>query len=176
MMDKNLLMDAKMLEECWMTCLGKQCGRDWFRSWCCIMRVWCLLASTKCIPSSSLVLAHVLFAFSYALKCSMIFITLIRVVIGLCFVNQCISCCSWVRISFVCVCCVLWIYDIALRLNCIAMNYWLYLLTWFLTWSKVWALVGQPTRIGHVWRIIRHSTLPTNHLVIYNKHMVHEIN
>ena len=46
-MDKNLLMDEKMLKECWMTCLGKQCGRDWFRSWCCIIRVWCFVGIYK---------------------------------------------------------------------------------------------------------------------------------
>lgn len=32
------IMDEKfvknMIEEGWMTCLGKQCGRDWFKSWC----------------------------------------------------------------------------------------------------------------------------------------------
>jgi hypothetical protein len=39
--------------------------------------------------------------------------------------------------------------------------------------SQSLALVGQPTRIGHVWRTtIRHSTLPTNHLLIYNNHLV----
>ena len=37
------------------------------------------------------------------------------------------------------------------------------------------ALVREPTRIGHVWRIIQwHSVLITNHLLIYNKHIVHE--
>ena len=39
------------------------------------------------------------------------------------------------------------------------------------------AFVRQPTRIGHVWRIIiAHNTLVTTPLLIYNKHMVHENN
>ena len=43
--------------------------------------------------------------------------------------------------------------------------------------SQSSASIGQPTRIGHVWRIIiGHSILATNNLLIYNKHMVHEDN
>ena len=35
--------------------------------------------------------------------------------------------------------------------------------------------VKQVTRIGHMWRIIiGHNALVTNHLLIYNKHMLHE--
>ena len=37
--DKNLLTNEKMVEESWMIGLGKQCGRDWFRSWRRIMSV-----------------------------------------------------------------------------------------------------------------------------------------
>ena len=37
------------------------------------------------------------------------------------------------------------------------------------------ALVGQLTRVAHMRRIIiGHSTLPTNHLLISNKHMILE--
>ena len=61
-------------------------------------------------------------------------ITMLGDVISLCFHNKCISCCSWVRISFVYVCLVLRLYEIALRLNWSAMNYRLYLLKWF--WNE----------------------------------------
>lgn len=60
------------------------------------------------------------------------------------------------------------IVDENLRLNHIA---------WFIGFAVGWslALVSQPTRIGHMWRIIiRDSTLPTIHLLNYNKHMVHQ--
>ena len=37
------------------------------------------------------------------------------------------------------------------------------------------ALVEQLARIGHMWGIIiGHSTLPTIHLLMYNKLMIHE--
>ena len=41
--------------------------------------------------------------------------------------------------------------------------------------SHILVSVRQPTRIGHMWRIIiGHSTLATSYLLIYNKHRVHE--
>ena len=33
---------------------------------------------------------------------------------------------------------VLWFYEIALRMNRVAINYWLCLLRWFYKWAKVW--------------------------------------
>ena len=37
--------------------------------------------------------------------------------------------------------------------------------------------VEQPTRIGHMWRIIiGHSNLVTSQLLIYDEHTVHENN
>ena len=41
--------------------------------------------------------------------------------------------------------------------------------------SQSLVLVGEPTRIAHVWRIIDigHHTHVISHWMIYNKHMVH---
>lgn len=40
--DENLLTDEKMVEKSWMIGLGKQHEIDWFTSWRCIPRVWCM--------------------------------------------------------------------------------------------------------------------------------------
>ena len=45
--------------------------------------------------------------------------------------NRCHSCCSWVHTYVVYGCFVLWLYEIALRPNRIAMSYWLYFFRWF---------------------------------------------
>ena len=64
--------------------------------------------------------------------------------------------------------------DEILRLNHIAMAL-VVLFEMVFEVSQSLALVGQPTRIGQVWRIvIGHSTLLAIHLLIYKLHMVHE--
>lgn len=61
-------------------------------------------------------------------------ITMLGDVINLWVCNKCISCCYLSAHQFVYVCLVLWRTEIALRLNCNAMNYWLWLLKWF--WNE----------------------------------------
>ena len=40
--DENLPTDEEMVEEHWMMSLGHRRGKDWFRSWRYVMKVWCM--------------------------------------------------------------------------------------------------------------------------------------
>jgi hypothetical protein len=64
----------------------------------------------------------------------------------------------------------------SLGLQHIVMNYWLCHVRWSFGMSQILASVGQPTRIGPMWRIVAGGcTFMTNHLLIYNTHTVLEI-
>jgi hypothetical protein len=73
----------------------------------------------------------------------------------------------------VCVCSVLWFYDVSLRLIKPHSNE---LLALRFELNLAMVSVDQPTIIGHVRRmIIKDSTLATSCLLNFHKYMIHEI-